>query len=94
MLVVLLLIGRELVTWYWKVNEALSRLAMIEGVLRSIDKNITGIAQIAHVQHQAAAPPPSQGEQASNRRNRHHRISVHPPTVRTTAKDIQGSKIV
>lgn len=37
---VVLLIGRELVTWYWKVNEGLEQLGRLESVLRNIDKNL------------------------------------------------------
>lgn len=47
-LLVVMLVGREIVTWYWKVNEAITRLEMIEGVLRNIDKNLIIIAAMAH----------------------------------------------
>lgn len=36
-----LLLGRELVAWYLKVNESLERLERLEAVLRNIDKNIS-----------------------------------------------------
>lgn len=35
-----LLIGREIVCWYWKVNTALDQLVRLEQVLRNIDKNL------------------------------------------------------
>lgn len=41
---VALLIGREIVTWYWKVNATLDQLVQIEQVLRNIDKNLIVLA--------------------------------------------------
>lgn len=54
--ILLLLLGRELVTWYWKVNEAVARLTMIEGVLRNIDKNLIVMADMAQ---QPSRPAPT-----------------------------------
>lgn len=39
-----LLIGREIVCWYWKVNTALDQLARLESVLRNMDKNLVVLA--------------------------------------------------
>jgi hypothetical protein len=38
--VAVLLVGREVVTWYWKVNEAITTMERMEAVLRNIDKNL------------------------------------------------------
>jgi hypothetical protein len=40
-----LLIGREVVCWYWKVNATLEQLARLESVLRNIDKNLLVLAE-------------------------------------------------
>lgn len=45
-LFMLLLLGRELVTWYWKVNEGLERLRLIESCLRNIDSNLIIAVQV------------------------------------------------
>lgn len=39
-----MLIGREIVCWYWKVNTALEQLVRLEQVLRNIDKNLIVVA--------------------------------------------------
>lgn len=42
-----LLIGREIVCWYWKVNTALEQLVRLEQVLRNIDKNLIAVTDRA-----------------------------------------------
>lgn len=50
-----LLIGREIVCWYWKVNAALDQASRLEALLRNIDQNILVIAQRAE-----RSQPPAQ----------------------------------
>lgn len=38
--VLVLLIAREIVCWYWKVNATLAQLARLEAVLRNIDHSL------------------------------------------------------
>jgi hypothetical protein len=42
--IVVLLISRESVCWYWKVNAALDALTRVEAVLRNIDQNLVTLA--------------------------------------------------
>lgn len=44
---IVLLIGREIVCWYWKINAALDQFERLEAVLRNIDRNVLVIAQAA-----------------------------------------------
>lgn len=44
-LIVVMLIGREIVCWYWKFNAALDQLSRLEGVLRNIDQNLVTLSR-------------------------------------------------
>jgi hypothetical protein len=51
--ILVLLVGRELVCWYWKINAALEQLVRLEELLRSINQNIV----VAAKQAERTQPP-------------------------------------
>lgn len=51
-----LLIGREIVCWYWKVNATIEQLVRLESVLRNIDKNLILLADNSEQARTPAQP--------------------------------------
>lgn len=55
--ILLMLLGREIVCWYWKVNTALTHLAQLETVLRNIDQNLVTFMRVrAEKQAESSQP--------------------------------------
>lgn len=50
--ILVMLLGRELLTWYWKVNATLEQLVAMQAVLRNIDKNLIVVADLAQERQQ------------------------------------------
>ncbi len=59
-----LLIGRELVCWYWKVNAVLDQGARLEAVLRNIDANLVTLTDLARMRQARPVPNDDPREEA------------------------------